>query len=410
MTERANKQGGVMRTLRMALPFLERREAKAPSSWDLIKGSNPDSVVNPRTAENLAAVLACVQAISSGVASLPVWLYRRTETGREEDPNHNLARIIRRGPNPHQTWPDFVEQLVASTLLHGNGLCEVVRDGSGKVAELKPIQWPLVSVTQVPDGRLAYDITETDANGATSERRRLLQDEVLHVKDRSDDGFVGKSRLKRAEDAVSGAIDVNRYSHSILKRGAFPSLAFTFPKSLSDSAYENLKRSVVDLFTGPDNAGRPMLLEQGGDVKTLTMSPEDQELLSSRRFSVEEICRLYQVPPPLICDYTNNTFTNSQQANIWFAQHTLRPWVRKLEAEFERSVFSEASKQTHEIEFDLSGLMRGDSGTRWQNHVAAVNAGILTPNEVRESEGWNPHEAGNELRNPQASGGLTDGN
>jgi HK97 family phage portal protein len=134
-----------------------------------------------------------------------------------------------------------------------------------------------------------------------------------------------------------------------------------------------------------------MLLDGGLKFEPYQISPEDAELLASRKFAVEEICRLFQVPPPLIQDYSHNTFTNSETAGRWFAQFTLAPWARKIEAEFRRALF--AANSGLELEIDLSGFLRGDPQTRWAAHKIAVEAGILDADEIREIEGFNPRGA-----------------
>lgn len=133
-----------------------------------------------------------------------------------------------------------------------------------------------------------------------------------------------------------------------------------------------------------------MILDGGLTWKAAQISPEDAELLESRRFGVEEICRIFQVPPPLVQDYSHNTFTNSETAGRWFAQFTLAPWARKIEAEFARSVFGQQSSL--ELELDLSGFLRGDPQTRWAAHKIAIETGVLDPDEVRHIEGWNPRK------------------
>ena len=138
---------------------------------------------------------------------------------------------------------------------------------------------------------------------------------------------------------------------------------------------------------GPRNARKFLLLEEGLTFDPTSVSPEDAELLASRRFSVEELCRLFQVPPPIVQDYTHGTFTNAAQAGLWFAQLSLTPWARKIEAEFARSIFTDDS---FHLEIDLSGLMRGDYAARWAAYGAAVTNGILTVDEIREAEGYNP--------------------
>lgn len=139
---------------------------------------------------------------------------------------------------------------------------------------------------------------------------------------------------------------------------------------------------------GAANAGRVMILTDGLKFTPFDMTPEDAELLASRKFSVEEVCRLYQVPPPIVQDYSHNTFTNSEAAGRWFAQFTLGPWARKIEAVLSRALFPEGSGL--EIELDLSAFLRGDPQTRWAAHKIAVDAQILDADEIREIEGFNP--------------------
>ena len=124
--------------------------------------------------------------------------------------------------------------------------------------------------------------------------------------------------------------------------------------------------------------------------QSLAMSPEDAELLESRRFTTEEICRLYQVPPQIVQDHSRSTFTNSETAGRWFAQFCLLPWVRKIEAEFARSLFTSGR---YSLELDMSVFDRGDPAQRWNSYGTAVDKKILTPDEIRELEGWNPREA-----------------
>ena len=375
-------------------------------TWAALQGnslSNGQSV-NARTAENLSTVLACVSAISTAVASLPVWVYRISENGRDLDRAHPLARLIRVGPNQHQSWCDFIEWLMASVLLKGNALAEIVTDSRGTVTGLKPIPWDWVSVSLLPSGRLAFDvIDQVGMYGHQGKARRLLQDEVLFLRDRSDDGLIGRSRLQRAATVISTGLSVQEFAGAMYENGINPSGALKLEGTLGTDARERLRANIEEMHSGSANASRCLILDQGLEWQQISINPEDAELLDSRRFSTEELARLFQVPPPLVGIWDHSSFTNSETAGRWFAQHTLRPWIRKLEAEMSRSVLSAESRRTHEIEFDLSGFLRGDHEARWKAHEIAVKNGILTANEVRLSEGWNPHEEGHSLK--KASGG-----
>lgn len=355
-------------------------------------------VVNARIAENLATVLACVSAISSAIASLPAFVYRITDAGREEDSGHPISRLIRNGPNEYQTWPDFVEWLVASTLLRGNGLAEIVTDGGGRVVELKCIPWEFVSVQLLPNGRLVYDIVATTGfYGATGKLRRLLEGEVLHLRDRSDDGFCGRSRLSRAASVVSTALAIQEFSGALYENGAHPSGVLQAEGKLNDTQLQRLADHFRNTFAGPSKTAKALVLDQGLEWKSVSISPEDAQVLETRRFTSEELSRLYQVPPPIIGNLQFGTFTNSETLIRFFAQSTLTSWCRKIEAEFHRSVLSESSRIDRQFVLDLSGLLRGDPETRWKSHEIALRNQVLTPNEIRGEEGWNPRPDGDQV-------------
>lgn len=368
-----------------ALGF-ERRSTIANGTWDhLFPGQGS---ISPRAAENISTVLACTSAISSALAYIPALVYRSDGHGnRSEVPTHALSRLTRNGVNAQMTWMEFIEHLTASTLLTGNGLAEIVRDNRGQLAELIFIPWGNVSVMRLQSGRLAYDISDPFGTART---RRLLQGEVIHLRDRTDDGLIGRSRLARASETVAGVAAANTFAKAMLDNGGYPSGVIEYPGSMNPETKEELRKGFTTRHAGSHNAGRAMILDGGLTWKAAQISPEDAELLESRRFGVEEICRLFQVPPPLVQDYSHNTFTNSETAGRWFAQFTLAPWARKIEAEFARSVFGQHSSL--ELELDLSGFLRGDPQTRWAAHKIAIETGVLDPDEVRHIEGWNPRK------------------
>lgn len=371
-----------------ALGF-ERRAAASSPSWAAMGtalGSGP--AVTERAAENFATVTACVGAIAGALGMAPANIYQRTKTGRVEVLDHPVRRLIQDGPNELQSWPDLVEAHVASALLAGNGLIEIQREGADIVA-LRHIPWTWVSPMLSPSGRLVYDVAEQNGlYGATGRTRRLLAGDVAHLRDRSDDGILGRSRLSRSPGTIAAALQGNEFARAFLANGAQPSGAITAEHVIDQAAMAALRKQFEERHAGAGKAGSVLVLSDGLKFTPFQISPEDAELLASRKFSVEEICRLYQVPPPLVQDYSHNTFTNSEAAGRWFAQFTLGPWARKIEAGLSRALFPQGSGL--ELELDLSSFLRGDPQTRWAAHKIAVDAGILTPNEVREIEGFNP--------------------
>ncbi len=366
------------------------RRAADPSWGAISAGLGAPAAVTARASENISAVYACTSAISSALAYIPALVYRRDAQGnRIEAGNHALARLTRQGVNAQMTWPEFIEHLVASALLAGNGLAEIITNQRGQVAGLEFIPWSRVSVEYLASGRLAYDIADPLGKGRA---KRLLQGEVLHLRDRTDDGLIGRSRLSRAGETVAGVAAANTFARGFLDRGGYPSGVLSYPGVMNAETKAEIQRGFAARHTGTQNVGRVLVLDNGLTWTTAAISPEDAELLESRKFGIEEICRLFQVPPPLVQDYSHNTFTNSETAGRWFAQFTLAPWARKLEAEFARSVFPANSGL--ELEFDLSGFLRGDPKTRWDAHKIAIETGVLDADEVRHVEGWNPRTKG----------------
>lgn len=362
----------------------ERRNDAVDPSWAaLAPGIGYYAGLSARCAENLSTVLACTNAIATALAYVPALVYRRDGEGnRIEATAHPMARIVRVGVNPQQSWPDFVEHLLASALLTGNGLATIERAGNGQLSGFRYIPWGMVTVAELSSGRLAYDVGDGRGNS-----KRYLEGEVLHLRDRTDDGMIGRSRLSRAAETVFGVQAANEHARTFLSNGASPSGVIEVPGTMKPEQRTSLRDSFQARHGGAGNAGGTLVLDGGMTWKAAQISPEDAELLETRRFGVEEIARLFAVPPPIIGDYTHNTFTNSETAGRWFATFCLSPWARKLEAEFARSVFP--TNGPYELELDLSGFLRGDPETRWNAHKIAIDAGVLDPDEVRQVEGWN---------------------
>jgi HK97 family phage portal protein len=368
----------------------ERRTC-APTSWDLMRGgigfeTSAGVPVSPYLAENLSAVFACVQIISETIATLPLRVYRKQEDAKTETPDHPVARLFSRQPNELQTPPEFIEQVTAHVLLRGNGYVEIVRDNRGAPAELIPLHPDIVRVMRIPrTRRIVYDISDPD--GGT---RRLLADEVLHLKDRSDDGIVGKSRLARARETFGVAIAVEAFASNTFRNGASLSGVLIHPEAVGEQALANIKNSFVHTYTGTEKAGSVMVLEEGLKWQSTSVSPEDAQMLESRRFSVEQIARMYRVPPPVLGDLSHGTYSNVTELGRWFYQHTIMPWLTKWERTIEKALLSDEGRRTHEVEFDADMLLRGDMHQRFQAYRIGREIGLYNANELRKFESLNP--------------------
>lgn len=376
---------------RIASRVLEKRSIPNGWSWPSgsIAGHQP---VSPQLAESLSAVFAGVSAIASSMAALSVHLYQVDGKNRVEVLAGPFPDLVQNAPNRWQTWFDLIEMLMSQVLLFGNGLVEIETDQTGELAGLRVIPWNWINPQLLPNGRLVYDVFDQPGlyGGQPGKRRRLLEHEVIHVRDRSDDGIIGKSRLQRCSPVLHAALAVHNFAADSFREGFRPGGMLRTPENLHPTQKQELHDAVVKGFGRSNNSARVMVCSGEMDWKNFeSFSPESLELLESRRFTTEEICRILQIPPQIIADHSRSTFTNSETAGRWFAQFCLLPWARKLEAAFNRALFAGTD---YAVSFDLSAFDRGDPETRWKNHAIAAQHGILDTNEIREIEGWSPRE------------------
>ncbi len=370
------------------------------SAWPV--GRVAGAAISPKQAEGLVTCSSAVSLIAGSVASLPALVFRTSDGKRKIDDAHALARLIRNGPNAYQTWPDYLEWGLAQVILHGNSLTELIADRNGDVAELRPHPWQNVTCRQLANRRLVYDVTEYSALGGMGRTRRLLDDEVLHIRDRSDDGVIGRSRLMRSPSIMRlglSAVTMEEFIYDNSGR-KLTVLQLQQGVKISDASTTALRRDWESLYTGIANSGRTAIVPAGVEVKELQQSREDMEATASKRLIREEIASLFNIPLPLVGIWDHSSFTNSETAGRWFAQFTLAPWIRKIEEGFRRSVFSAATRDTHELHLDMSGFLRGDAETRWKAHEIAVKNRILTANEVRAEEGYDPRPELDETPTP----------
>ena len=341
----------------------------------------------------VSAVHACVQLIAGAIASLPMHIYRRSMDGdRDRDINSDLWWVLNEQFSPRWAASAGWSFLVGSKLLHGDGFAEIVRDMAGRVVGLVPIHPNRVRVIAVPDGsRLVYEVQpdrtiESPAPEAT--RMRVLdQDDVLHVAGFGFNGLRGLSPLKHAL-RVSGrlAISAQDFSASFLENMARPDFALAAPGNLTQQQIDRLRDQLDARHKGPLNGGKPMVLEGGLDIKTLTMPLEEMQLLETRKFQVEEIARIYGVPPFMIghTDKTTSWGSGVESMGVGFVRFTLRDHLNAFQNEINRKFFR---SYTRVAEFDTTELERADTKSLFESlRVALGRAGepaFMSVEEVR---------------------------
>lgn len=369
----------------MRWPWSKQETRAEDPSWAALlpNGTSAGIPVSPGNAETISTVFACVQAIAETIAGLPLILYRYLPDGdRERAIDHPLYRVLHDAPNANQTALEFREQLTAQVLLWGNAYAEITADGNGNVTALTPLHPRNVTVVRLPSGRIRYDVADPE----TGRVRPLLADEVLHLKDRTDNGIVGKSRIQLAREMLGGVLAQQEHGNTTFRNGARLSGVLQTPNVMTDDSIKRLSDSWTAQFAGVGNSGKTAILENGLEYSQLSMSNEDAQWLQSRQFSVEEVCRIFRVPPVLVADLRHANFSNSVEMNRWFVAHTLRRWLTMWEESCERSLLPPIARTRYFIEHSVEALLRGDSKGRAEFYASGITAGWLLPSEARRLE------------------------
>ena len=338
--------------------------------------------VNERTAMATSAVYACVRVLSETIASLPLHVYRRTGQGKEKAIEHNLYYLLHDEPNPEMTSFVFRETLMGHLLLWGNAYAQIIRDGRGRVIGLYPLLPDRMEVGRTKEGDLYYRYLKEG-------REYLLRrEEVLHVPGLSFDGLVGCSPIAMAKNAIGMALATEEYGSRLFANDARPSVVLEHPGLLKDP--EKIRDSWNKIYRGSENAHKVAVLEEGMSVKTLSMPPEQAQFLETRKFQIEEICRIFRVPPHLVANLERATFSNIEHQSISFVVHTIRPWLVRLEQAFNKSLFTGREKGELFTSFVVDGLLRGDYESRMKGYAIGIQNGFMSPNDIRSLENMNP--------------------
>ena len=355
------------------------------------------SSVTPTSAESLSAVQACVSAISETIGSLPLPLYRNTESGREKARDHALFRVLNDQPNERQSALEFREQMQAAVLLRGNAYARIVRGSDGQVRQLLPIHPDRVRVLDLDNGRLGYEISS--ANGT----ERLLQEDVFHLRHRSDDGVVGVSPIARSAATVELALAERDHGVTTFQNGSKLLGVLKFPGKLNAEQKAALKTTWSNYKAG----GTP-ILEGGMDFSTVSMTLEDAEWIEARKLSVIEICRLFRVPPVIVQSMESANYSNSVELARQFVTMTLQRHLQMWEQAISRQLLTEAGRRIYVAKHSVEGLLRGDSTTRSAFYHNALTDGWMTIDEVRSLEEM-PKLPARKFAPPQPPKGVANG-
>lgn len=340
------------------------------------------------TAMQLSAVWACVKLLAETVASLPLTLYRSGDV-RAIERDHPLALLMGGKPNPYQTKIEFFETVLVNLLLYGNAYVHVVRMDTGRVTMLMPLMSAQMEVTILAGGGIAY--TYYHDTGV----QVYAPASIWHLK-MLGNGVIGLSPLAYMRNTAGIAIGAEKATTKIYGNGAKPSGVLTMDRLLTPEQRALVRQNFNSLTTGTDE--RLLVLELGAKFEAIAMSPQDIELLSSRKYQVQEIARWFGVPSVLINDTSTTTWGSGiEQIVLGFYKLTLRPILEKIEASMRAHLLLPAERTRLEFEFDFEGLLRADQKSRFEGYRIGVQGGFVKPNEARAWEGLPPTEGGDQL-------------
>ena len=384
----------------MNIPFLSKlfksradpQNSFLNSTYSFFFGSTTSGkTVNERTALQTTAVYACVRILSETLASLPLHLYKYTDSGKEKATDNPLYRLLHNEPNPEMTSFVLRETLMSHLLLWGNAYAQVIRDGRGQVLALYPLLPEKMEIDRLDSGELYYEY-QTDKGKVI-----LRKEEVLHIPGLGFDGIKGQSPIAMAKNAIGMAIATEEYGAKFFSNGANPGGVLEHPGVVKDP--KRVRDSWNAVYQGSSNSHRVAVLEEGMKFTPIGIPPEQAQFIATRKFQINEIARIFRIPPHMIGDLEKSSFSNIEQQSLEFVKYTLDPWVVRWEMALQKALLSPTEKEEYFIKFNVDGLLRGDYQSRMSGYSVGRQNGWLSANDIRELENLNliPKELGGDL-------------
>ncbi len=346
--------------------------------------TNSGAVVTPNLALFNTTVFRCVDLISGTIAMLPLYLMRKDAAGKlEEATEHPLHSVLQYQPNSWQTAFEFRRQLQAHALTHGNAYARVVRGVGRRVVALHPLHPSNVCVEQNDDLSVVYKVTTKGGRYV-----ELPASEVFHIRDMSDDGVVGLSRVRQAREAIGLAVQTEQAAARLFKNGTMVGGALTHPGKLGDKEFDNLDTSLKDKFSGAENAHKWLILEEGMEAKPFSASAKDSQQIETRNHQIEEIARAFGVPRPLLMMDDTSWGSGIETLGQFFVRYGLDPWFIAWEQAIARCLLTPDERRTMKADFDERELLRGSMKDQADYLAKALGAGgsraFMSQNEARD--------------------------
>ena len=363
-------------------------------------GTTSGKAVTERSAMQMTAVYSCVRILAEAVAGLPLHLYRYKEDGgKEKALDHPLYLLLHDEPNPEMSSFVFRETLMTHLLLWGNAYAQIIRNGKGEVIALYPLMPNRMVVDRDIHGQLYYQYTRSTEEAPTMKgvTVNLPPSDVLHIPGLGFDGLVGYSPIAMAKNAIGMAIACEEYGAKFFANGAAPGGVLEHPGTIKDP--QRVRESWQSTFGGSGNSNKIAVLEEGMKYTPIGISPEQAQFLETRKFQINEIARIFRVPPHMVGDLEKSSFSNIEQQSLEFVKYTLEPWLVRWEQSIQRTLLSPEEKKSYFAKFNVEGLLRGDYASRMSGYATARQNGWMSANDIRELENMDriPAEEGGDL-------------
>lgn len=328
----------------------------------------------------LSTVYRCVEVISDSVAQLPLEPYKIDADGyRLKFTSHPSYRILNKEPNNRMTRFTFIKTLVVSTLLKGNGFAYIERDNKGNAIALHYIPSELVTI--IPPTTIGENVMYN----VTGLSNSVESCNMIHILNFSYDGITGISTLSHAKNTLGLAMDSESHASGFFKGGANLAGILTVQSTLTSKQKQDLKTSWQTAFS--PTTGQPngvAVLEGNMEFKPITVNPSDAQLLETREFNVIDICRFFGVSPVKAFDLSKSSYSTVEATNLSFLTDTLSPLLEKIELEFERKIYKPSEKESIDVRFDTSRLLRADKQSLASYYSTLFNIGVVSLNEIRK--------------------------
>lgn len=367
----------------------------------IFNSSSSGKSVSQTSALSVTAVYSCVRILSEAIAGLPLHTYKRKGlNGKEKAVDHPLYLLLHDEPNPEMTSFVFRETLMSHLLLWGNAYAQILRNGKGDVIALYPLSPGRMTVDRASNGRIYYTYSTSDDDNPKLKSKGqvyLKAEDVLHIPGLGFDGLVGYSPIAMARNAIGMAMACEEYGAKFFANGASPSGVLEHPSTIKNP--DKLRESWNSLFKGSSNSHQIAVLEEGLKYQPISISPNEAQFLETRKFQINEIARIFRIPPHMIGDLEKSSFSNIEQQSLEFVKYTLDPWVTRWEQSICRRLFKDSEKAEYFVKFNVDGLLRGDYQSRMNGYATGRQNGWLSANDIRELENMNqiPDELGGNL-------------